>query len=250
MNESKSIQEEQLIFQNNNLLKMNESKSIQEEQLIEMVNPQLLKMNDVVKIYTEYDVYEYYIKHIIDNNIYIGLINEEYTIVITRYSNNKFKLKNVNIKHSITFVNHYNININMYTIKKILPLEIDIGTHVIKIIKIIKKGRNANIYDCIFDNKLSIIKSLHTQNLLSTNLPMELRYHLPIKYLYFTDCLGRHIIIMEKLYNPVYSYNFLYIAIKFIERLDKLKIKHGDIRPNNIMMDIYGRVKIINFLVS
>ena len=69
----------------------------------------------------------------------------------------------------------------------------------------------------------------------------------PTVYTFFKDLQGQEVIIMEKLEPFVYSNKNANILRSYIRRLQESKLYHGDITPENIMQNIDGVPKLINF---
>lgn len=179
------------------------------------------------------------------NTRFVGR-TEETPIFQLIKENGEWKIGNYDRNHTVKIL-------PMFSILNKLPLEpfnqsfsFNIHTHKLCIRKILAKGGEGIIYEGIMDNKEVVFKMYMKRSMVLRYLPSILSKYCPKKYLLFLAG-DYYVIVMERLYSPVYSTKLLKESLEFLSIMKETNETHGDISPGNVMMDSSGSVKFIDF---
>ena len=190
-------------------------------------------------------LYEYYS----DVNYLLALIEQEPTLQLVN-RDEKWQIDNYAIPHTVTLQ-------PLYTVERQIPLkEIKQSIHLsfepykLTIDSFFKKGGEAVIYKGKLNAQPVIIKTYTKSARTLPWISRKLAPYTPMKYLLFEDLSKAYFVVMEELQELVYNNSTLAQGLAFINLLESIGARHGDISPANIMQDAQGNLKFIDFARS
>lgn len=189
--------------------------------------------------------YEYYA----DINLLAGLIEQTPTLQIVD-QNGIWQIADYFIAHTIKLDNLYQVPLHIPSNNFNTPMYFLLEPYVLTIDNFFTRGGEAVIYQGTLNHRPVIIKTYIKNPKILPQISQKLALYTTIKYLLFTDITGAYFVVMEELQELVYNNRTLQQGLAFINLLESIGARHGDISRGNIMQDTEGNIKFIDFARS
>nr|QBK89779.1 MAG: hypothetical protein LCPAC101_00620 [Pithovirus LCPAC101] len=134
----------------------------------------------------------------------------------------------------------YSINTNS------LPTKLNINDNLFIIDKYLNKGGQATIYEGNYIHNGEKIPVVFREGN-HYEVPDKIKHYFAKEYVIFDAKDSSMVTIMEKLYPLIFNDNIFVQSLNFLDDIKKYNLGHGDATPNNIMMDIHGNMKLIDY---
>ena len=198
---------------------------------------------------------KYLAELIIDNVAYEYYSNENYQLALLEQQpslqlvdvNGVWQLANYPRAHTVTLLPLYKVDVQIPIKKLKQPLHFTLGPHDVTLDALAAKGGEAVIYNGTWNKRPVIIKAYVKRPRTLPWIASQLAGYAPEKYILFEDLFRGFFVVMEQLQDLVYGPNTMNQGLAFLNVLESIGARHGDISNGNIMQDSQGHLKFIDF---